>query len=389
MGTPHHELRVLAGPQAGASLSLQPGHSVDVGSLTAGGCQVVLRDPQVSEQRVRLHVRQGEVRLEVLAGAVELSGRRHEAPCSFEWPCFVPVRIGDTLLAVGQPDDDTGWAQALAQALNPLLPSEAEAADPAMAASDPAGSERLTDRQTAATAPRRRPEAWLAVAGGVLAVVALGLLGFVSVATPAPAGIEPPAEKAARVLKGVPEFASLRVENDPDQRLHVVGDLLTLADRARLDRSLADAAIEASVEVRVGEQVAAAVREVYRMNGVVAETPAPAALAQVGLVKVQTHEPDLAKLQAVEATARRDVPGLALLQAENTPPALPPPPTPVVHDPGKRVASIVPGAVPYVVTADGTRYFVGALLPSGHRLASITDQQVMLDKDGTLSPLKF
>jgi len=221
-------------------------------------------------------------------------------------------------------------------------------------------------------------------------VAALGLLGFVSVATPAPAGIEPPAQKAARVLKGVPEFSNLRVENDPDQRIHVVGDLLTLADRTRLDRSLADASIEASVEVRVGEQVAAAVREVYRMNGVVAETPAPAALAQVGLVKVQTHEPDLAKLQAVEATARRDVPGLALLQAENTPPALPPPPPPVVHnDPGKRVASIVPGAVPYVVTADGTRYFVGALLPSGHRLASITEQQVMLDKDGTLSPLKF
>ncbi len=64
-------------------------------------------------------------------------------------------------------------------------------------------------------------------------------------------------------------------------------------------------------------------------------------------------------------------------------------PTVVVDDPGKRVASIVPGATPYVVTADGTRYFLGALLPSGHRLAAITETEVMLEKDGKSSPLKF
>jgi type III secretion protein D len=104
---------------------------------------------------------------------------------------------------------------------------------------------------------------------------------------------------------------------------------------------------------------------------------------------VQTHERDEKKLQQIEIVARRDVTGLTNLQAENTPPQVVPEPTQVVDDPGKRVASIVTGATPYVVTADGTRYFVGALLPSGHRLASISEQQVMLDKDGKLTPLKF
>jgi type III secretion protein D len=391
---PLHELRVLAGPQEGASLSLKSGSSVDVGSLTAGGCQVVLRDPRVSEQRVRLHVRPNDIRLEVLAGAVELSGRRFIAPCSFDWPCFLPVRIGDTLLAVGQPGDDAGWAQALNLALAPAADLPDTAAHDAQAAF-PATSADASPEASGQTEPRpgarRRAETWLAIGGGVIAVAAFGLLAFVAVATPAKVGVEPLPQKAARVLKAVPEFGKLRVEADPDQQhlLFIRGDLLTLADRARLDRSLADASIDASVEVRVGEQVAAAVRDVYRMNGIVAETAGPTNLAGVGLVKVSTRELDLARLQSIEATARRDVPGLMLLESENTPPVVPPPPTPVVDDPGKRVASIVPGATPYVVTADGTRYFIGALLPSGHRLASIEDQQVMLDKDGVLSALKF
>ena len=385
-----YELRVLAGPQAGASLPLKPGASVDVGSLTAGGCQVVLRDPQVSEQRVRLHVRQMDVRIEVLAGSIDMAGQRLTAPYTLDWPCFLPVRIGDTVLAVGTPDNESRWAEALNQALNPPAEEPVQApvqhADVAGASADDESAEPAPAEAEAP--PRRRPETWLAVGGGLLTVAAFGLLAFVSIATPAKVSVESPVQRASHAL-AAPEFRSLRVEADADERLHVRGDLLTLADRARLDRDLNEASIEASIEVRVGEQVASAVREIYRMNGVVAETVAPTSIADVGQVQVKTSELDVPKLQHIEAAVRRDVQGLSTLQAQNTPPIVTPEPTPVVDDPGKRVASIVPGATPYVVTVDGTRYFVGALLPSGHRLASITDQQVMLDKDGKLTPLKF
>jgi len=50
---------------------------------------------------------------------------------------------------------------------------------------------------------------------------------------------------------------------------------------------------------------------------------------------------------------------------------------------------VVPGDPAYLVTADGTRYFEGALLPTGHRIASIKAQEVMLDLDGAMSPLRF
>ena len=63
--------------------------------------------------------------------------------------------------------------------------------------------------------------------------------------------------------------------------------------------------------------------------------------------------------------------------------------TPVTDDPGKRVAAIVPGDSPYVATADGTRYFIGALLPTGHRIEAIEAHRVVLSRDGRQSQLDF
>jgi type III secretion protein D len=59
----------------------------------------------------------------------------------------------------------------------------------------------------------------------------------------------------------------------------------------------------------------------------------------------------------------------------------------VPDDPGKRIASLVPGEPAYLVTADGSRYFVGALLPSGHRVLLIADKTVTVERDGQLTKL--
>jgi type III secretion protein D len=390
MPEPIYELRVLAGPQTGASLTLKPGSSVDVGSFTAGGCQVVLRDPLVSEQRVRLHVRHGDVRVEVLAGAIDMAGQRLIAPCILNWPCFVPIKIGDTVLAVGDSvgDNTPGWEQALNLALMPPAQAQPDALPQLARATQPELETQAEPQSQAVATKRRRPEAWLAAGGGFLTLAAVGLLAFVTMTAPAQVATETVPQRVTKVLQA-PEFRGLRFESDAHERIAIRGDVLTSADRARLDRQLADARLEAAVQVRVGEEIDAAVRDVYRMNGVAAKTLSPVALSDVGTVRVQTHERDEKKLQQIEIVARRDVTGLTNLQAENTPPQMVPEPTQVIDDPGKRVASIVTGVTPYVVTADGTRYFVGALLPSGHRLASISDQQVMLDKDGKLTPLKF
>jgi type III secretion protein D len=104
---------------------------------------------------------------------------------------------------------------------------------------------------------------------------------------------------------------------------------------------------------------------------------------------VQAHEADAAALARAGQTARRDVAGLRELVVRNEPPAPAPQDRPVADDPGKRVAAIVPGDSPYVATADGTRYFIGALLPTGHRVEAIEPHRVVLSRDGRESELDF
>jgi|GEM_PF-3171104 len=78
---------------------------------------------------------------------------------------------------------------------------------------------------------------------------------------------------------------------------------------------------------------------------------------------------------------------------EPAPPAAPPaaPMLPSTgNEPGKRIVTLVSqGALPHLVTADGGRYFVGATLPSGHRLAAVLPQAVVLERDGRETRIDF
>jgi len=70
-------------------------------------------------------------------------------------------------------------------------------------------------------------------------------------------------------------------------------------------------------------------------------------------------------------------------------PPLPLPMPPISDDPGKRIASLITSEPAYLVTADGSRYFVGALLPSGHRVARINPGSVTLELHGQQTTLNF
>ena len=145
------------------------------------------------------------------------------------------------------------------------------------------------------------------------------------------------------------------------------------------------AGVIATLEVSVNDRLVAAVQDVFRANSVAAQALA----VGPGAVRLTTQETDEVRLAKVKATALRDIPGLALLEVNNTPPAAAPAPEPVIDDPGKRVASIVPGDVAYVVTADGSRYFEGALLPTGQRITAIEEGQVRLERNGTSTTVRF
>jgi len=52
-------------------------------------------------------------------------------------------------------------------------------------------------------------------------------------------------------------------------------------------------------------------------------------------------------------------------------------------------ATLITSEPAYLVTADGSRYFVGALLPSGHRVARINPGSVTLELHGQQTTLNF
>ncbi len=306
------ELRVLAGPQAGAScaLPLRSAWELAAGAGAGAGADVLLHG-SAAPVRLRTRMRDRAAEIELLEGQARL-GAHALAPGA-----VLPWRAGATL-ALGDGAIEVAWGRA-DQALweSPEAPAE-QAHTPAP--------------EAARAAPRAHPERWLALAGAALALGSAGLWSLTQLLTPARAAAAP----------------ALRVAAAPDR--------------------------------------AAAVAEVYRLHGLSVQAQA----GGDGQVEVRVADGDAARgpaAQAAQQAALRDVPGLAGI-AVKAGPAKPPQRPALPEDPGKRVTAVVADAeLPYLVTADGSRYFVGALLPSGHRVVQIAERQVSLERDGQRTEL--
>jgi type III secretion protein D len=360
------ELRVLDGEQRGASIAVHPGVPLSVSGLWHS--DVVLRSPAASQVEVELVLLDGAIDINVRQGSVLVAGAPLSAGGHARASLYAPIVIGDTAVAIGElgaspwgalfdaPSGDAG-----AQAQAPTAPSAAQAA--------------LKRRPW----PRR-----LVLGGGALAAASLSMLAMAFLVAPRPPTAEQRAHRAQALLHSA-GFNALSVQPSAEGELVVSGYLDTQAQRVKAEQVLEADGLRLQWSPWINEQLAGAVQDVYRVNGVTAEVQA----IGPGVVQVNTRTVEAQKLQHAQATARRDVSGLVRIETRNQPPAREPSPIPAVDDPGKRVASIVGGERPYVVTADGARYFVGALLPTGHRIQAIDPQSVQLEREGQLSTLSF
>lgn len=365
--TRHLELRVLDGEQQGARCRITPGEATIVSGDWSD--DIVLRGEDLASRRLEITATDDGVRLQVHSGDARVGDRMLQAGESIELPWYTPVHLGSTVVALG--DAEGLW--------------HGPGADESNTPETQAGGEA---RSTATHGnPGARLHRWshrLIAGGGAMAAVSAAMLAFAYTATPnAPTPVE--VARHAEASLHAAGFPRLVAQVMPNGEIAVNGYLETNEQRTRVERLLEGQRIPARLSLWVNEQVASSVIDVYRVNGVVAQ----AEVTGPGAVRVNTRETDVARLEQINTIARRDVPGLSVIEVRNAPPPAVADNTPVVDDPGKRVASIVPGDPSYVVTADGTRYFEGALLPTGHRIASIADHEVMLEKAGATTPLKF
>jgi type III secretion protein D len=373
------QLRVLAGPQAGARADL-PARSefeLRVGDTEQPPAQdgdLLLRAaPGQAPLRLRLRVGRVRVSATLLDGQARLAGVDLAPGQETDWPLRAELQAGELLLGVG-PAAEEPWLQLHAHGAGGQAgePGPAQAAHPGA--------------RPGSSAARRAPERWLAGVGAALALGSAALLGLAQVAD-RPAA--PPAAQAQAALAhqlSDSEFRQLQLARSADGRLQLNGRLATLAQRARLDGFLqrqAPAGLVA-VNVRVDEQLSRDVADVFRLHGVAVQVQP----REDGALLVQAAETDAARLARAEQAARRDVPGLGALQLDNQPRPPVAARAPLRDDPGKRITAVVADSeLPYLVTADGSRYFTGAMLPSGHRVMVILDKQVTVERDGQLTKL--
>ncbi len=120
---------------------------------------------------------------------------------------------------------------------------------------------------------------------------------------------------------------------------------------------------------RSGASIAHDVAEVLRLSGITCE----AQYNGDGTVTVKGHLGDPQALAAiVKSRAIREIVGLKRVMAINLDRGGSSMPGTTVD--GTRIVSVVASADPYVVTADGSRYYVGASLPQGGRLAGVKEE---------------
>ena len=369
------ELRVLDGPQRGATAPLAAGTSWVLAAEPRGhatDADIVLHEQSAAPARVRVRTELAQALIEVLSGEVKLGDQVLGAGAQAVWARQTPLQIGSSAVAYGLACVDE-WTAAAAAA---RAAGEAAGADHAAATA-------ASPKPPRAAPWRRRAEVWLAATGAGVLLACFGTFWMARVvAAPRGAQAAPPTLSAALQAS---EFAALKALPQPDGRTLLAGRLPTFSQRAKLDTWLAVRQFTPVVDVKVDEALTRDVTEVFRVNGVAVQ----ARLTGPGRIEAEAAEPDATRLARAEGVVRRDVRGLEQLDVRNSATPPPPPAPPVPDDPGKRIASLVQGEPAYVVTADGARYFVGSMLPSGHRITAVEKQSVTLERDGRSSTLNF
>lgn len=183
------------------------------------------------------------------------------------------------------------------------------------------------------------------------------------------------------------DFDSLDHElGDDGETVIVSGILETREERNEIIEisRLTDTKIK--LNVQVNDELTEAVEDIYRVNGITANVE----VIDRGKVQVHTRTNDLDKLSSVETSVQNDIPSVIEIKVVNSPPGtVLKTEKPARQDPDKRVTLIVAGTNAYIMTQDLSRYFIGALLPSGHLVESIENGEVVVSKDGKQEILKY
>lgn len=421
LALPELELRVLAGPQAGARSGLPEGGSLLIAAGPAGQqpaeADLLLLTSEPLLLLLRLRAEGPLCRCELLQGQAQLGEQVLAAGSAFDWPAHTALQLGAALVLAFGEREAAIWALRPAPEAWPHEPEPAEQGSVDIDADDAAA--RTADRpaRPLAVPPvgadrRPRGELWLAGGGALLALAGLALV-LLQAHMPVPAlPAQDPMPPLQALLASQPDFAALRLEREASGQPRLSGRVAGQSQQAQLQQRLLALGLRPAQQIQVDSQLAAAVEELLQMQGLEVR----ANVFGLGEVRLEPREPSPGQAQgqgpatslaapAVEqalAQVRAALPQLRSLQLAGPAPAAAAAseavasaagPTPTLPsaggEAGKRIVALVSHGLPHLITADGARYFVGALLPSGHRVAAVLPQALLLERDGRQSRIDF
>lgn len=347
-------LRLLSGLHAGAERTLAESDRVLVGGHP--DCDIVLADRGVAPRHCVLQRRGRELSVLALESGLEVAGLAVAPGSSVALRFRDRVRLGEASFAVASADLWSVVDRDADDAAKLGLGSGDQDAGPGA------------------------PTSWLRSALVALACGAVAMTIAVFAFREYREGPQPGPGEWMRTVTALLEqraLTELSVAFDSVQGLRVTGVVPDAEAENALRASIADQGIPARIEVRSGEDIAIDVREVLRLSGMSAESRYLGA----GQVEVRGAFGDGQALEAlIGSRAMREVGGLKRVVAYNLdrPPEAPPP----AGSKPKEVQYLVAGPDPYLVTHDGSRYYLGARLPNGERLIGIEGNDLLLERDG-------
>ena len=153
-----------------------------------------------------------------------------------------------------------------------------------------------------------------------------------------------------------------------------------------VQRIASDSDTPIKLDVQVDSAIVDALQDIYRNHGVDAEI----SLLGKGHVKIEMQGVSEQTLESIESALKADLPMLEKVETINLPAEeIPEEAEREALDPEKEVEAVIAGDVSYVITRDQSRYFVGAVLPSGYTITSIKDGTVVMVKEGEETTLNF
>jgi type III secretion protein D len=357
------ELFVLTGQQTGARRILDNNTTFTIsGNMET---DVVFRDPTISNERINLITKDNDVFIQVLSGDIEIQGNSVKSGEILKVQEYTKIKIGETTFSYGR-QVDARWRDILDCVAKLELSSKSSKKFISL----------ILDHKT-----------YYSIA--LLTAFLLTLFTYFTYVKNSKVEILRLSDKdTIQDVLHKNGFGSLSVKESDSGRITLSGFLMTNREKSEVEKIIDELNIPIQIDLSTGDHLAAEVRELYRVNGVYVDVK----VLKYGKVIITSKHKNRKQLERLESIALSEIPSLIeldteYLDVENKPEKLES--EQIFNKQDKRIVMVVNGSPPYIMTYDKSKYYIGALLPSGHKIISIYSSNVVLEREGKTTTLQF